>query len=220
MAAPFVWAPFVLSNGVYQPQLVISWPPLLGISVSNFEVYVDGAAAPAGVLTSNQWTMAAANGLTAGSTHSFTVDYVTTDGRRSPLSPSAGGAAWSGLNWGGIPFEWMQMYFGTDVSQWPPATADSDHDGMNNLQEFMAGTIPTNAASVLRTQLTGTAQGFFLSWNTQPGLTYQVQTATNFASPAWSNLGAPRFAAGTSDSIFVGAGAGGSGYYHVVLLRQ
>jgi hypothetical protein len=220
MAAPFVWAPFVLSNGVYQPQLVVSWPPLLGISVSNFEVYVDGAAAPAGVLTSNQWTMAAANGLTAGSAHSFTVDYVTTDGRRSPLSPSAGGAAWSGLNWGGIPFEWMQMYFGTDVSQWPPATADSDHDGMNNLQEFMAGTIPTNAASVLRTQLTGTAQGFFLSWNTQPGLTYQVQTATNFASPAWSNLGAPRFAAGTTDSIFVGAGSGGSGYYHVVLLRQ
>jgi hypothetical protein len=73
---------------------------------------------------------------------------------------------------------------------------------------------------VLRTQLTGTSQGFFLSWNTQPGLTYQVQVTTNFASASWSNLGAPRFAAGYTDSIFVGAGPGGSGYYHIMLLRQ
>jgi hypothetical protein len=35
---------------------------------------------------------------------------------------------------------------------------------------------------------------------------------------AWSNLGAPRFAAGNSDSIFVGHGLGG--YYRIVLLRQ
>jgi hypothetical protein len=220
MAAPFVWAPFVLSNNVYQPQLTVSWPVLLGISVSNFEVYVDGAATASGVLTSNQWTMTAANGLLAGGAHSFAVDYVTTDGRRSPLSPSASGTAWSGLNWGGIPYEWMQMYFGSDVSQWPPATADSDHDGMSNLQEFLAGTNPTNSASVLRTQLTGTPQGFFLSWNTQPGLTYQVQVTTNFAAPSWVNLGAPRFAAGTTDSIFVGAGSPGSSYYHILLLRQ
>ena len=39
------------------------------------------------VTTSNVWMMTAANGLTAGSTHSFQVDYVTTDGRQSPISP-------------------------------------------------------------------------------------------------------------------------------------
>ena len=220
MAAPFVWAPFVLSNGVYQPRLAVSWTPLLGISVSNFEVHVDGAGTASAIISSNQWTMTAANGLTAGSTHSFTVDYVTTDGRRSSLSPPSSGTAWSGLSWGGIPYEWMQMYFGSDVSQWPSATADSDNDGMNNLQEFLAGTNPTNAASVLRTQSTATPQGFFLSWNTQPGLTYQVQVTTNFASPSWSNLGAPRFAAGYTDSIFVGAVPGGGGYYRIMLLRQ
>ncbi len=216
MAAPFVWVPFVLSNGVYQPQLLVSWPPLLGISVSNYEVYVDGSASPAGVIASNQWKMTAANGLAASSTHSFAVDYVTTDGRRSPVSPSASGTTWSGLNWGGIPFEWMQIYYGSDISQWPAATADSDHDGMNTLQEFLAGTSPTNSASVLRTQLAGTPQGFFLVWNTQPGLTYQVLVKTNLAG-AWNALGTPRFAAGTTDSIFVGAGS--SGYYQVELLR-
>lgn len=220
MAAPFVWVPFVLSNNVYQPRLVVSWPVLLGISVSNYEVYVDGAGTPSGILTSNQWAMTASNGLTPGSTHSFTVDYVTTDGRRSPISPSAGGTAWSGLNWGGIPYEWMQTYFGSDVSQWPPATADTDSSGMSNLQDFMAGANPTNSASALRTQLNGTPQGFFLTWNTQPGLTYQVQVSTNFAAPAWSNLGAPRFAPGNSDSIFLGAGSPGSSYYRILLLRQ
>ena len=43
MDAPFVYAPFTLSNGVYQPQLQVSWPPLLGIAVSNLKSYVDGA---------------------------------------------------------------------------------------------------------------------------------------------------------------------------------
>jgi len=216
MAAPFVWAPFVVSNSVYQPGLQVSWTPLPGISVSNFEVYVDGAGTPMAVVSSNQWAMTAANGLVKNSTHSFAVDYVTVDGRRSPVSSPATGTTWSGLSWGGVPYEWMETYFGDDVSQWPSATADSDHDGMSNLQEFLAGTDPTDAGSVLRVQLTGTPQGFFLNWNPQPGLTYQVQVKTNLTG-GWSNLGSSRFAAGDADSIFVGSGT--AGYYRIVLLR-
>ena len=112
MSAPFVWAPFVVSNGVYQPQLAVSWPVLLGISVSNYEVYVDGATNAAGIVTGNQWTMSAANSLTNSSTHSFQVDYVTTAGFRPALSPSTSGTTWSGLNWGGIPYEWMAEFYG------------------------------------------------------------------------------------------------------------
>jgi hypothetical protein len=55
----------------------------------------------------------------------------------------------------------------------------------------------------------------FLTWNTQPGQTYQVQVTANFSS--WSNFGSPRFAAGYTDSLNVGGGA--VGYYRVVLLR-
>jgi hypothetical protein len=232
MNAPFVYAPFVVSNGVYQPQLQVSWPALLGISVSNYEVYVDGAGTPMALTTNTTWTMTAANGLAGGSTHSFQLDYTTTDGRRSPISPSASGTTWSGAYWGppsmAIPFEWMQQYYGNNISAWPAVTADTDGDGMNTWQEFLAGTNPTNAASVLRMQISKTTQmpqgqqfnqmqqGMYLSWNTQPGLTYQVQVTTNFTS--WSNLNTPRFAAGTNDSIYVGGGT--AGYYRVLLLRQ
>jgi hypothetical protein len=216
MAAPFVYAPFSLSNGVYQPQLVVSWPPLLGISVSSYEVYVDGATNPLAVVAGNQWTMTALNGLKTNSMHSFTLDYVTTASHRSPMSPSASGTTWSGRSWGGIPYEWMTQYFGSNTNLWPAATADSDGDGMNNLQEFLAGTDPTNAASVLRVQLNNSPQGMFLSWPTQPGLTYQVQVKTDLTA-AWSSLGAPRFAAGASDSIFVGGSP--AGYYRVVVLQ-
>jgi len=215
MSAPFVYAPFTLSNGVYQPQLQVSWPLLLGISVANFEVYVDGATNPAAIVSSNQWTMTSAYGLTTSSTHSFQVDYVTTDNQRSPLSPSASGTTWSGKSWGGIPYEWMTTYFGGNTNLWPAATADSDGDGMNNLQEFLTGTDPTNPASVLRVQPTQSGQGMFLSWPTVPGLMYQVQMTTNLVT--WSNWGAPRFAAGASDSVYVGGSA--AGYYRVFVLH-
>jgi hypothetical protein len=123
---------------------------------------------------------------------------------------------WGGLSWGGIPFEWMTQYFGTDLTKWPSPTADSDGDGVNNLQEFLAGTIPTNAASALMTSLQKSNQGFFLNWNTVPGQTYQVLTTSNLTT--WSNVGSPRFAGGATDSIYVGMGS--LGYYRVVLLRQ
>ena len=57
---------------------------------------------------------------------------------------------------------------------------------------------------------------FSVSWNTQPGATYQVQSTTNFTS--WSNVGSPRFAAGTTDSIYTGGSS--VGYYRILLLRQ
>jgi hypothetical protein len=222
MAAPFVYAPFTLSNNVYQPQLQVSWPPLLGISVSNYEVYVDGLGTPTAVTTSNIWIMTAAYGLTTNATHSFQVDYVTTDDRRSPISPSASGTTWSGLNYYGIPYEWMAEYFGGYFSGayhpnfWPSAKTSVASGGPSLYQVFLSGGNPLDPSTWLMTQLSNTSQGLFLSWKTQPGLTYQVQVTTNLTS--WSNLGSPRFAAGNTDSIYVGGGT--AAFYRVVLLYQ
>ncbi len=213
--AVYVWAPFSLSNGVYQPQLRVYWPPLLGISISNYEVYVDGAVAPTGLTTSNSWTMTAANGLTASSTHSFTVDYVTTAGHRSPSSPSVRGTTWSGLNYYGIPYEWMEEYYGLNIASWPSVNVPLAPGGPTLMQVFLSGGDPTKPGTWLVSTLIRTGQGMFLSWNTQPGFTYQVQVTTNFTS--WINVGSPRFAAGNTDSINVGAGS--AGYFRIVLVR-
>jgi hypothetical protein len=214
MAAPFVYVPFAVSNGVYQPQLQVSWPPLLGISVSNFQVYADGATTPTATTTNNFWTM---TGLTAGSTHSFKLGYVTTDGRSPALSPSASGTTWSSCNYmnSGVPCDWIAAMYTTNP--WPyNVNAPLAPGGPTLLQVFLSGGNPLDPDTWLRTALTPTAQGMFLTWNTQPGQTYQVQVTTNLAT--WSNWGAPRFAAGTGDSVYCGGGS--AGYYRVLLLRQ
>jgi len=216
LPAPFVYAPFVTSNGVYLPQLQVSWPPVTGLSISNYEVYVNGAKTPTALTASNVWTMTAANGLGASSSNYFQVDYVTTDGRHSTLSPAAGGMTWSGANYYGIPFEWMEKYYGYSFANWPTnVNAPLASGGLSLLQVFLSGGSPLDSSTWLRTALANTPQGMFLSWNTQPGFTYQVQTTTNFGT--WSNWGAPRFAPGNVDSIYIGKSS--VGYYRILLLR-
>jgi hypothetical protein len=203
--APFVT---VLSSNA----LGVTWPVLAGYSVASYEVYADGTASATAVVTNNWWTM---SGLAPGSTHSFRLAYVLTDGRRSPLSGVTTNTTYGALAYGGIPYEWMIAWFGNDIFNWPSPFADSDGDGVSNRDEFLAGTNPTNASSVLKQQLRMTPQGLFLSWNTQPGLVYQVQNSANLG--AWTNVSGPRFAAGTADSIYVGGG--NTGYYRIVRLR-
>jgi hypothetical protein len=216
MSVPYVWAPFVISNGVYQPELVVAWAPVLGLSVASYEVFVDGAQSPMATVTTNHWTMTAANGLSTNSTHSFIVAFVTTDGRTSPASPSASGTTWSGANYYGIPLEWMEGIYGYSIGTWPQnVNAPLVAGGPSLYQVFLSGGDPLDPSTWLQQQLVKTREGMFLIWNTQPGATYVVQTTTDFS--AWTNLGSPRFAAGTTDSIDVG-GASAS-YYRIVLLR-
>jgi hypothetical protein len=192
--------------------LTVSWPPLAGFNVADYEVYADGAATPTAVITNTWWTM---TGLAPGTTHTYQLDYVLADGRTSPLSSATTNITYGTLTWGGIPYDWMTYYFGADVYSWPSPYADSDGDGVSNFNEFLAGTCPTNAASVLRVQLQPTAQGLFLNWNAQPGLIYQAQVSTNLKS--WTSLGGMRFAPGTVDSIYVGGSP--ASYYRVLRVR-
>ncbi len=206
--APFVT---VLSSNA----LAVSWPALAGFNVAAYEVYADGAPTPTAVVTNTWWTM---TGLAPASSHRFQLDYVLTDGRTSPLSGATTNATYGMLTWGGIPYEWMVYYFGSDLWSWfsmYPPSADTDGDGASNLNEFLAGTCPTSAASVLRVQLQPTVQGFFLNWNTEPGLIYQVQASANLK--IWTNLGGMRFAPGTVDSVYVGAAP--ARYYRLVRVR-
>jgi hypothetical protein len=63
------------------------------------------------------------------------------------------------------------------------AEADPDHDGLNNAQEFWAGTDPTNASSCLvlyaLTNNPAVPGVFVVRWQSATGRVYTVQVATN-----------------------------------------
>jgi hypothetical protein len=215
MHAPFVHAPFVVVSNAYQPRLDISWPEQAGLGIDHYEVYVDGAAIPVASPTTNFWTMTAADGLAAGTTHTFRVAYVTASTARSPLSPPATGKTWGGLNYYGVPVEWLSEFYGMSMDLWPRPGERLAPDGPTLLQVFLSGGSPTDRSTWLTTSLTSTPQGFFLSFNPQPGRIYQVQSSGELGT--WSNLGGPRLAAETIDSLYVGRS--NAGYYRVLLMR-
>jgi len=76
---------------------------------------------------------------------------------------------------------------------------DSDGDGFSNLQEYLAGTSPTNAASALRiTGVVRTNDDMLVTWTTIGGHTNIVQVATDLAG-GYTNLSPNIILPGTGD---------------------
>ncbi len=217
MNAPFVYVPFHFSNSVYQPELMVSWAPRGDVKVRQYNIYVNGSATPIVSVNTNFWVMTAAKGLTINDTRCFQVDYVTADGRQAPISASTCATTWLGFSYAGIPFEWMAAYYGGQGNMfgWPNPNLPVVPGGPTLLQVYLTGGDPLDATTWLRTELTPSSNGYFVHWNPRPGLVYQVQTSTDLTS--WRNLGAPHFAAGAFDSIYVGDN--NTAYYRVLRLR-
>lgn len=205
-------APFV--SALSSTRLSVTWAAAGENTVSSYELYVDGASVPV-TASSNVVTV---NSLAPGTSHSFRLAYVFVGGDRSALSGTATGTTWgSDENLDGLPDDWQAQYWGASASAWPDPRGDGDGDGASILQEFLAGTNPTDGLSVLRIQINNSAQGNFLSWNTQVGMLYQVQSSTSL-SVDWENFLEPRLAAGLTDSVLLGGGTGAV-YYRVKRLR-
>jgi hypothetical protein len=76
----------------------------------------------------------------------------------------------------GIPNWWKQQY-GFDPFDPAVAGADPDHDGVSNLQEYLSGTNPTNAASRFTiTSLALTNGNVRVRWSAVGGRHYVLQT--------------------------------------------
>jgi hypothetical protein len=91
----------------------------------------------------------------------------------------------------GLPIAWLLANFGTTNVN---ANTDPDHDGISNLQEYLAGTDPNNAGDCLR--ITSIHRGLFgdpmridIQWTSKPTRFYSIQSrATLDAGSVWSDL--------------------------------
>jgi hypothetical protein len=98
----------------------------------------------------------------------------------------------------GMADDWELAYFGTLARN---GSGDFDGDGQTDLQEFTAGTDPTNLGSILRVlTLTSSNGETRLFWSSIPGKTYRVEFTTDLTDPQWSSLSAAVTATGSTAS--------------------
>jgi Bacterial TSP3 repeat/WD40-like Beta Propeller Repeat len=122
----------------------------------------------------------------------------------------------------GIPDAWRAYYFGgsgTTTNSQSCATCDPDGDGMSNLQEYLAGTDPTNPASVFRLQISaqGSTNNLVITWPAVAGRNYQLQYKTNLTDVVWQTPSATRVVGDTG--YYQATNSPPSGYYRVVILN-
>ncbi|MBW8864360.1 MAG: hypothetical protein JF609_05440, partial [Verrucomicrobia bacterium] len=118
------------------------------------------------------------------------------------------------VNSNGIPDSWERDYFGVATTNRTQKT-DSDHDGMTDYAEFIAGTNPTNAAS--RFYFTGETIAsnrlVHLQWPVVTNRLYQVNASTNFTS--WQPVTTWWQASNNPTMIYTATNIGRASFYRV-----
>jgi hypothetical protein len=146
----------------------------------------------------------------------FAGGYFTMAGTR----PSYNFARWSALPADAT--EWRSIYF-TAAQLADPAisgdAADPDGDGMNNGQEYLAGTNPTSAESVFAVQPTAPSNGsVVVTFTAEANHSYTVQFSDAVTTPpSWQRLAnieaRPRRRV---ETVVDGVPAPGERYYRII----
>ena len=86
--------------------------------------------------------------------------------------------------------QWQIQYFDSLTNPLGATNMDADGDGQSNLQEFLAGTDPTNPATAFRiVSVVGTGNDVLVSWLTGVGKTNALQVTAGADSGVYSSNG-------------------------------
>jgi len=93
-------------------------------------------------------------------------------------------------NFDGLEDNFQRTYWAPFTTAAAAPGANPDGDAFNNLAEYIAGTVPTNAASFLKvSSVSNSASGTTVRWFGSLGKKYQVSARTNLTTSGWQNFG-------------------------------
>jgi hypothetical protein len=117
----------------------------------------------------------------------------------------------------GIPDSWAQTWFGTSNVC---AACDPDGDGLNNAQEYLAGTDPNNSGNFLRVAtVQPSGADLVIGFPSVSGMKYRVERADDLVLQNWTTLADN--IPGTGGTLQItdpGAAAAAKRFYRVRLL--
>lgn len=120
-----------------------------------------------------------------------------------------------------LPDAWQVQYFGTSASPDAAPNADPDGDGFSNLDEYLAGTNPKDANSLLRISSfdpAGSGSAFLIGFPSMTDRYYQVQQKTDLLDPQWTAF--TNAVRGTGGSVLVRDNTGTNAthrFYRVII---
>ena len=86
-----------------------------------------------------------------------------------------------------LPDSWESRYFDNPTNG--AADVDSDHDGLNNWQEYVADTVPTNNRSALSIDVRALTDDHCIRFYSSANRLYTLQFSTNlFPAPNWQTI--------------------------------
>jgi hypothetical protein len=122
-------------------------------------------------------------------------------------------------NFDGLDDNFQRAYFPLFTAPAAAPNADPDGDGMSNAAEYVAGTVPTNAASLLKVQsVMETISGATVTWQSVAGKTYQLFSRLQLASATWQTAGSPVTATNTAAGYLDATATNGMRFYKVQVL--
>jgi DNA/RNA endonuclease G (NUC1)/PKD repeat protein len=116
---------------------------------------------------------------------------------------------------------WQILYFSNTSDPSAAPTVDPDGDGMNNMQEFLTGTDPTNNASAFRVlSIVPEGNDLRVTWSTAPGRTNAAQFTTGNYNTNFTDVFIVTNTLGTvTNFLDIGAATNTpGGYYRIRLL--